>query len=99
MMTHQECINCGTTYDIDEIVYFCRKCGDLLEVQYETGELEKAARKSEWRKPATFGMAIQRFHAHQKLFENSLSERRRNRTSSLPPSGGEAGAQTTLREE
>jgi threonine synthase len=48
MMTHQICINCGATYGIDEIVYFCRRCGDLLEVQYETAELEKAARKSEW---------------------------------------------------
>ncbi len=48
MMTYQICINCGSTYGIDEIAYFCRKCGDLLEVQYEPGELEKAVRKSEW---------------------------------------------------
>jgi threonine synthase len=46
---HQECINCGSKYAIDEIVYFCRKCGDLLEVKYENGELEGAAKKSEWR--------------------------------------------------
>ena len=31
-MTHQECINCGTKYAIDEVVYFCRKCGDILEI-------------------------------------------------------------------
>lgn len=48
MMAHQECINCGRIYAIDEIIYFCRKCGDLLEVKYDPGELEKAARKSKW---------------------------------------------------
>jgi threonine synthase len=46
---HQVCINCGSEYGIDEIVYFCRKCGDLLEVKYDNGELERAARKTEWR--------------------------------------------------
>jgi threonine synthase len=48
MMAHQVCINCGSTYGIDDIVYFCRRCGDLLEVQYEHNELENAASKSEW---------------------------------------------------
>jgi threonine synthase len=46
---HQKCINCGSEYGIDEIVYFCRKCGDLLEVKYDDCELERAAQKSEWR--------------------------------------------------
>jgi threonine synthase len=46
---HQVCINCGTKYEIDEITYFCRKCGDLLEVKYDNGELERAAQKTEWR--------------------------------------------------
>lgn len=46
---HQKCINCGSKYAIDEIVYFCRKCGDLLEVKYDNGELTRAAKKSEWR--------------------------------------------------
>jgi threonine synthase len=45
----QKCINCGSEYGIDEIVYFCRKCGDLLEVKYDNGELERAAEKTEWR--------------------------------------------------
>jgi threonine synthase len=36
-------------YAIDEIVYFCKKCGDLLEVKYDNAELERAAKKSEWR--------------------------------------------------
>ncbi len=48
-MTHQECINCGTKYEINEIVYFCRKCGDLLEVKYDFKELGKKLEKSNWR--------------------------------------------------
>ena len=49
MMPHQQCINCGSSYVIDEIVYFCKKCGDLLEVKYDSGELDRAVKKSEWR--------------------------------------------------
>src|SRR3989304_276986 len=49
MMPHQQCINCGSKYAIDEIVYFCKKCGDILEVKYDSGELDRAVRKSEWR--------------------------------------------------
>src|SRR4030042_14640 len=48
-MTHQECINCGAKYGVNEIVYFCRKCGDLLEVKYDFEELSKKLEKSNWR--------------------------------------------------
>jgi threonine synthase len=48
-VTHQECINCGTKYDINDIVYFCRKCGDLLEVKYDFAELAENLEKSNWR--------------------------------------------------
>jgi len=48
-MTHQECINCGTKYDINDIVYFCRKCGDILEVKYDFAELSQKLDKSNWR--------------------------------------------------
>ena len=50
MMAYQKCINCGSEYGIDEIVYFCRKCGDLLEIKYDQDRLAKAVRKSDWRK-------------------------------------------------
>jgi threonine synthase len=50
MMTHQECINCGSKYAVDEIVYFCKKCGDLLEIKYDYDELARTLSKSEWRK-------------------------------------------------
>jgi threonine synthase len=49
MMAYQKCINCGREYGIDEIVYFCRKCGDLLEIKYEPDALAKAVSKSDWR--------------------------------------------------
>ena len=48
-MTHQECINCGAKYGINEIVYFCKKCGDLLEVKYDFNELLEKLEKSNWR--------------------------------------------------
>jgi threonine synthase len=49
-MAHQECIRCGSKYPIDEITYFCKKCGDLLEIKYDYGELARTLRESEWKK-------------------------------------------------
>jgi len=49
MMAYQKCINCGSKYGINEIIYFCKKCGDLLEIKYDHGELAGALRESEWR--------------------------------------------------
>jgi len=48
-MVYQRCINCGIEYSIDEIVYFCKKCGDILEIKYEQGELSEALKDNEWR--------------------------------------------------
>ncbi len=48
-MANQVCINCGSRYEIDEIVYFCRKCGDILEIKYEQKEMSKALKRSGWR--------------------------------------------------
>jgi threonine synthase len=47
-MVHQECINCKTTYGIDEIVYFCKKCGDVLEIKSNFKELSDALKESDW---------------------------------------------------
>ncbi len=49
-MTHQECINCRTKYLTDEIIYFCKKCGDLLEVKEDYDALASRLKRSEWRK-------------------------------------------------
>ncbi|MCB1190845.1 MAG: threonine synthase [Leptospiraceae bacterium] len=45
-----QCINedCRSTYNVDEIVYQCKKCGDLLEVKHETNELKKRT-PDEWK--------------------------------------------------
>ena len=48
-MAYQKCINCESEYGIDEIIYFCKKCGDILEIKYEQDELAKALRDNEWR--------------------------------------------------
>jgi threonine synthase len=47
-MTYQKCISCGNEYGIDEIVYFCKKCGDILEIRYEQEELSEALRDKQW---------------------------------------------------
>ena len=47
-MVHQECINCGKKFAINEIVYFCTKCGDLLEITYDYNVIKKAISKSNW---------------------------------------------------
>ena len=47
-MSHQECINCKTKYSIDEIVYFCKKCGDILEIKFDYKELADRLVESNW---------------------------------------------------
>ncbi len=49
-MTHQECINCGTRYPTDEVIYFCRKCGDILEIKFDYDLTRDVLKKSGWRK-------------------------------------------------
>jgi threonine synthase len=49
-MSHQECINCHTKYDIDDIVYFCRSCGDILEIKLDFKILAERLKSEEWKK-------------------------------------------------
>jgi threonine synthase len=49
-MTHQECINCGAKYSTDEIIYFCRKCGDILEIKIDYDLVADILKKSGWKK-------------------------------------------------
>ncbi len=48
-VTHQECINCGTKYDVNEIIYFCKKCGDILEIKLDLETLAKNNKSIEWK--------------------------------------------------
>lgn len=47
-MTYQACIACGEKYSSDEIVYSCKRCGDLLEVNYDYDLLDAKIKKSNW---------------------------------------------------
>ncbi len=67
-MVHQECINCKTAYDIDEILYFCRKCGDILEVKFEHGELAEAAKASDWK---TKPLSVWRYRPFMPIHEST----------------------------
>jgi threonine synthase len=49
-MTKQECINCKTQYSINDIVYFCKECGDILEVKFDYDELATTLKGSDWKK-------------------------------------------------
>ncbi len=47
-MIYQVCIACREKYGADEIVYSCKRCGDLLEVKYDYDLLEAKLEKSNW---------------------------------------------------
>jgi threonine synthase len=49
-MAYQECINCGTKYPTDEVIYFCRKCGDILEIKLDYDITKDLLKKSGWKK-------------------------------------------------
>ena len=45
-----QCINpeCKCEYELQEIVYLCKKCGDLLQVKHDINELKKTS-SEEWK--------------------------------------------------
>jgi len=45
---YQVCIACGEKYGADEIVYSCKRCGDLLEVKYDYALLGVKLKKGDW---------------------------------------------------
>jgi threonine synthase len=50
-MTSLKCIECGSEYSINELIYNCRKCGSLLEVKIDLKELtRKVDEEVGWRK-------------------------------------------------
>jgi threonine synthase len=65
-LAHQECINCKTTYGIDEIVYFCKKCGDILEIKFGTNELAENRRASGWK---TMPLSVWRYRPFMPIHE------------------------------
>jgi threonine synthase len=65
-VVHQECINCKATYSIDEVAYFCKKCGDILEIKYNPGELAAAAQSSNWK---TTPLSVWRYRPFMPIHE------------------------------
>lgn len=49
-VTYQECIECGSKYNINEVVYFCKKCGDILEIKIDFEDLTQTLESGEWKK-------------------------------------------------
>ncbi|MEM2897367.1 MAG: threonine synthase [Candidatus Bathyarchaeia archaeon] len=49
-----ECIECKSTYGSNEVVYRCRKCGDLLEIKYDYSELRKLIDLRKWKEREFF---------------------------------------------
>ncbi|MEM3019147.1 MAG: threonine synthase [Candidatus Bathyarchaeia archaeon] len=43
------CIQCGDTYALDDVLYACRRCGDLLDVHYDLEELERRVVSTDWK--------------------------------------------------
>jgi threonine synthase len=48
-MPYQVCISCGAKYDKNEILYSCKRCGDILEVKYDYDLLKAKLKKSSWK--------------------------------------------------
>jgi threonine synthase len=67
-VVHQECINCKTTYSVDEIVYFCKKCGDILEIKFDGNELAEAAKNSDWK---TKPLSVWRYRPFMPIHETT----------------------------
>src|SRR5512139_3464824 len=67
-MVHQECINCKANYGIDEIIYFCKKCGDILEVKFDSNELAQAAKTSDWK---TKPLSVWRYRPFMPIHEST----------------------------
>jgi threonine synthase len=65
-MVHQECINCKTKYNVDEIVYFCKKCGDILEIKFDFRELAETLQASNWK---TKSLSVWRYREFMPIHE------------------------------
>jgi threonine synthase len=67
-VVNQECINCKTTYSVDEIVYFCKKCGDILEIKFEANELADNLKTSDWK---TKPLSVWRYRPFMPIHEST----------------------------
>jgi threonine synthase len=49
-MSFQECISCHEKYGVDEIVYFCKECGDILEIKIDLEKVALAVKAGAYKK-------------------------------------------------
>ncbi|MCS7387255.1 MAG: threonine synthase [archaeon GB-1867-005] len=49
-MNFLECINCKSEHPMDEMLYNCKKCGDLLEVKLDLEDLKRKLEKVDWKR-------------------------------------------------
>ncbi|MBC7130979.1 threonine synthase [Candidatus Bathyarchaeota archaeon] len=47
-MVYQVCIGCGAQYSIDDIIYKCEKCGDILEIKLDYSKIKETLKESNW---------------------------------------------------
>jgi len=47
---HIQCIECGEKYRPKEVIYTCKKCGDVLDIRYDYEEVSRRLKASDWRK-------------------------------------------------
>ena len=67
-MTHQECINCKTLYDIDAILYFCKKCGETLEIKFDFKETAQILKETDWK---TKPLSVWRYRNFMPIHEST----------------------------
>jgi len=67
-VVHQECINCKTKYGINEIIYFCKKCGDILEIRFDFQELAQALKTNNWK---TRPLSVWRYREFMPIHEGA----------------------------
>ncbi|MDR2707841.1 MAG: threonine synthase [Nitrososphaerota archaeon] len=67
-MSFQKCISCHEKYGIDEIVYFCKKCGDILEIKIDLEKVAVAVKSGDFKRSA---LSVWRYRDFMPIHESS----------------------------
>jgi len=67
-MSYQECINCHVRYSVDEIVYFCKNCGDILEIKIDIEKAVEAVKTGNYKKEA---LSVWRYREFMPIHETT----------------------------
>lgn len=63
-----ECIECGAKFDIKKKLYTCPKCGELLEVEFDAGEIEE---KLDRKRLKTQPLSVWKYRAFMPILDDS----------------------------